>query len=452
MQHFTSNSFSLLFLILLTSMACTKAENEVNPTLQETIEQNLKIELNATLHPLSTTDPSLPLSDLAFLGNLGNAKIVGMGEATHGTQEFFQMKHRIFKYLVETQGFRYLAFEYDLGGCMALDEMIQSGQGDIKTWMSQQMYFWTWRTTEVLQLFLWMQDYNRNKLDSEKVHLVGVDCQFTSQSVPQLVSLLSRYENSFANEVSSKLNSLVKAELYKGENFNSIQQARNGVLPQIYAVGRELNERAASISQLTSPAYYQQILRVYETIVQAEIIQYNQIINSETSLNFREKYMAENLDWIFSQYGNVKVALWAHNEHVAKNEQFLSFNTNSLGGNLQAKYGTAYQVIGFSMGSGDFKAYNLLNNRLETMKLEAPLANSFNFSFTQVDEPRYGVKLADLQKRYFWNGRLSSSRPFLSIGAAFNADRVEKYFYPARLDQLYDVIFHFDVTNPSRVF
>jgi hypothetical protein len=86
------------------------------------------------------------------------------------------------------------------------------------------------------------------------------------------------------------------------------------------------------------------------------------------------------------------------------------------------------------------------------MKLEAPLANSFNFSFTQVDEPRYGVKLADLQKRYFWNGRLSSSRPFLSIGAAFNADRVEKYFYPARLDQLYDVIFHFDVTNPSRVF
>jgi hypothetical protein len=80
------------------------------------------------------------------------------------------------------------------------------------------------------------------------------------------------------------------------------------------------------------------------------------------------------------------------------------------------------------------------------------LADSFNHLFTQVDEPRYGVKLADLQKRYFWNGRLSSSRPFLSIGAAFNAERVEKYFYPARLDQLYDVIFHFDHTNPSRVF
>lgn len=452
MQHFTSSSCSLLLLILVTSMACTKAENEVKPTLQETIEQNLKIELNATLHPLSTTDPSLPVNDLAFLGNLGNAKIVGMGEATHGTQEFFQMKHRIFKYLVEKQGFRYLAFEYDLGGCMALDEMIQSGQGDIKTWMSQQMFFWTWRTTEVLQLFLWMQDYNHNKPDSEKVHLIGVDCQFTSQSVPQLVSLLSRYDNSFATEVSSKLNSLVKPELYKGENFNSIQQARNGVLPQIYAVGRALNERAASISQLTSPAYYQQILRVYETIVQAEIIQYNQIIDSETSLTFREKYMAENLNWIFSQYGNVKVALWAHNEHVAKNQEYLSFNVNSLGGNLKAQYGTAYQVIGFSMGSGNFKAYNLVKGQLETMRLEGPLTNSFNQLFTLGDEQQYGVKLADLQKRYFWNGRLSSTRPFLSIGAAFNADRVEKYFYPTRLEQLYDVIFHFDHTNPSRVF
>ena len=318
--------------------------------------------------------------------------------------------------------------------------------------MSQQMYFWTWRTTEVLQLFLWMQEYNRNKPDSEKVHLLGVDCQFTSQAVPQLVSLLSRYDNSFATEVSSKLNSLVKPELYKGETFANLQQARNGVLPQIYAVGRALNERASSISQLTSPAYYQQILRVYETIVQAEILQYNQVFNPETFLTFREKYMAENLNWFFNQYGNIKVALWAHNEHVAKNEQFLGFNINSLGGNLKAQYGTAYQVIGFSMGSGDFKAYNLLNNRLETMQLEAPLVNSFNFSFTQVEEPRYGVKLADLQKRYFWNNRLSSSRPFLSIGAAFNAERVERYFYTIRLDQLYDVIFHFDSTNPSRVF
>ncbi|WP_421795485.1 erythromycin esterase family protein [Haliscomenobacter sp.] len=452
MKNFASSSFPLLLLIMVSSLACSKAENEVKPTLQETIEQNLKIELNATLHPLSTTDPSLPLNDLDFLGNLGNAKIVGMGEATHGTQEFFQMKHRIFKYLVEKQGFRYLAFEYDLGGCMALNELIQSGQGDIKAWMSQQMYFWTWRTEEVLQLFLWMQDYNRNKPDAEKVHLVGVDCQFTSQSVPQLVNLLSRYDNNFASEVSNKLSSLVKAELYKGENFNSIQQARNGVLPQINEVGRALDERAASISQLTSPAYYQQIRRVYETIVQAEIIQYSQIINAETSFNFREKYMAENLDWIFSQYGNVKVALWAHNEHVAKNDQFVSFGTKSLGGNIQAKYGTAYQVIGFSMGSGDFKAYNLTNNRLETMRLDAPLANSFNDQFTQVDEPRYGVKLADLQKRYFWNGRLSSSRPFLSIGAVFNAQQVENYFYTIRLDQLYDVIFHFDNTNPSQVF
>lgn len=452
MQNFASSSFPLLLLIMVSSLACSKADNEVKPDYQETIEQNLKIELNATLHPLNTTDPSLPLNDLDFLGNLGNAKIVGMGEATHGTQEFFQMKHRIFKYLVEKQGFRYLAFEYDLGGCMALDELIQSGQGDIKAWMSQQMYFWTWRTEEVLQLFLWMQDYNRNKPDAEKVHLVGLDCQFTSQSVPQLVSLLSRYDHSFATEVSSKLHSIVKHELYKGEDFNSIQQARNEVLPHIYAVGRALNERAASISQLTSPTYYQQILQVYEAIVQAEIIQYNQIINTETSLTFREKFMAENLDWIFSQYGNVKVALWAHNEHVAKNEQFLGFNTNSLGGNLKAKYGSAYQVIGFSMGSGDFKAYNLLNNQLETMKLEAPLANSFNDQFTQVDEQRYWVKLADLQKRYFWDGRLSSSRPFLSIGAVFNADRVEQYFYPTRLGQLYDVIFHFDNTNPSRVF
>ena len=63
-------------------------------------------ELDSLIHPLSGASPELNHDDLQPLSYLGSSRIVGLGEATHGTKEFFQLKHRIFKYLVENHGFK----------------------------------------------------------------------------------------------------------------------------------------------------------------------------------------------------------------------------------------------------------------------------------------------------------------------------------------------------------
>jgi erythromycin esterase len=442
---------SQLFFAFILMISCAKKEKTEVLTPQETIEQKLTKELDASLLPLAGADPSLPGTDLSIFSTLGQAKIVGMGEATHGTREFFQMKHRLFQYLVEKHGFRIFAFEYDFGACLILDEMLQTGQGSMRDYLQQSMGFWTWRTDEVLQFFQWMQDYNRNKPIDQKIHVVGVDCQMLQYGIPQLVKMLQQYDPNYAKSVNERLGSLAKSSLYPGATFSTIQALRSPVLPKFNEVGRELQERANDIAKATSPAYNQQIQHLFQTLTQAEIVQYSLAITPDNAVIFREKYMSDNTSWIFEQYGNVKIALWAHNEHVANNDRYSNISTPSQGGHLRNKYGNEYQIVGFSKATGQFSVFNITNQRLESMAINAPLKPSINYLFSLAKEKNYALKISDLIAKSNWQQHLASPQPFLSIGAGFDASKIEYYFNAIPLERYYNFVIHFNQTNATKL-
>jgi erythromycin esterase len=195
----------LLLLTLCFTLSNCKKDETATLSPEAQLQLQLTKGLEETLKPLNGSDPSLSNTDLSILDNLGQAKIVGMGEATHGTHEFFQMKQRIFQYLVEKQGFRYIAFEYDFAACLSLDYIIQTGQGTIAEYMKENMKFWAWKTEELQSLFEWMQNYNRGKPDNQKIHVIGVDCQYTSFSIVQLIALLQIYDANYANVIKSRI-------------------------------------------------------------------------------------------------------------------------------------------------------------------------------------------------------------------------------------------------------
>ena len=92
----------ILFLMLAVSACADKEDSRPSEQQELTEQQKLLVqELNQWIIPLNNSPLLLTDSDLSFLDNLSNSKLVALGEATHGTKEFFQMKHRIFKYLVE---------------------------------------------------------------------------------------------------------------------------------------------------------------------------------------------------------------------------------------------------------------------------------------------------------------------------------------------------------------
>jgi erythromycin esterase-like protein len=144
---------------------------------QKSPAEALLAQVKRDMIPLNTIDPSKALSDLAPLGKLlKGVQIVGIGEATHGTSEFCTMKHRMFRYLVEQQGFTVFGLEASMPDCLLMDDYVLTGKGDPKTAVFAQG-FWTWSNQEMLDLILWMRQYNVNPVHKKKLRVMGYDMQ-----------------------------------------------------------------------------------------------------------------------------------------------------------------------------------------------------------------------------------------------------------------------------------
>lgn len=90
---------------------------------------------------------------------IGNARIVALGEPTHGSREVFQMKHRLLEYLVEELGFTVFSIEANLPEAFAVGRYVVDGDGDPRA-LIRGMYFWTWSTEEVHDMVRWMRKHN----------------------------------------------------------------------------------------------------------------------------------------------------------------------------------------------------------------------------------------------------------------------------------------------------
>jgi hypothetical protein len=125
---------------------------------------------------LAVTEAGNGFDDLAPIGALvGKARIVALGEATHGTREFFQLKHRVLEYLVATQGFRVFAIEANQPECRTINDYVLTGKGTAKAALAG-LYFWTWDTEEVLAMIEWMRAWNVEH-PQQTVQFAGFDMQ-----------------------------------------------------------------------------------------------------------------------------------------------------------------------------------------------------------------------------------------------------------------------------------
>ena len=118
--------------------------------------------------PIRTIEPGSPTDDLQPLAKIiGNARIIGLGESTHGSHEFFRIKHRLLEFLVSRLGFTTFALEASMPECFDINRFVLNGEGDPEKALAG-LYFWTWDTKEFLDLILWMRDYNADSSQPKK--------------------------------------------------------------------------------------------------------------------------------------------------------------------------------------------------------------------------------------------------------------------------------------------
>ena len=125
---------------------------------------------------------------------MGAARVVGLGESTHGTQEFFQLKARLLEYLVQVEGFRVFAIEANQLATERVNRYVEGGAGTARDVM--RVMFRVWNTEEMEQLVEWIRSFNAEHPD-KRVRFVGYDMQDQRTPADTLRAFLARVEPSF---------------------------------------------------------------------------------------------------------------------------------------------------------------------------------------------------------------------------------------------------------------
>lgn len=427
MQRF---SFLLIFSLILT-LSC---KEETDPPL-DPVTASLVSTLNEELEPLSQDPLAWTNDQLAFLDAYGSNTVVGLGEATHGTSEFFKAKQRMLRYLVENHGFKVFAIEADFGESLFINEAVLSGNRDkIVELMKGKMHFWTWQTTEVRDLIFWMCDYNVGKPEAQKVQYWGVDCQFNTFHPDMVKEQLAAANMPFRSFFETTLSEIKAATAIRFagvyiETFDAYRQ-------KLDALTDSLTKHHDEFTAAQSESKFQLTLRLVRLTKQvSEVAFYSQIGGQ----NYRDEYMAENTIWLNEHLSDSKIVLWAHNFHVS-NDVF----NDTMGYNLEEEFGEDYASIGFLFSKGTFRAVKQVDQQFHGLvvnTLEAdPKEGSINEVMSHAEVPVFVVNLSHVAGHQEWNSAFGRGIEYFQMGAVYN-NRPGDYYSPFKLLYFDDVIY-----------
>jgi erythromycin esterase len=446
----------LIFLQVLSGWNCSDLST-TQPTNGNRLgltdwQQVLVTQLNDSIQPIEEEPLGLQDNQLSALDYLRNARIVGLGAATHGTKEFFQMKHRVFKYLVETHGFKAFGFEADFAESLYIDHYITTGEGDLKELMNTKMHFWTWKTEEVRALLEWMRQYNAGKPRAQMVRYFGIDCQFTTYQDEWIYQYLESVSPALLESARPVINSITSLEK---DDYNTMSKNESDdLLDRLQQLYEDIARKEAEFVAVSGLEQFEVLKQLVRNLSQSHIVTRNSSWNI-SDINYKDTFMAENAIWVANLLGtHEKIALWAHNAHVANDRNYGS--DGSMGMHLKNTLGNDYQVVGFSFSKGGFNAIPrsaILSGYgdLTTFNITlSPLEGSINFIFHYAQYDQFIFVLRDMWKNSELKNWLSDSQIMLSIGSVY-AGNPKVYYRKVELTRAYDVMIQFDVTRSADI-
>lgn len=388
--------------------------------------------------PLSSVVAGSGFTDLQPLKALvGNAQVVGLGEATHGTKEFFQLKHRMLEFLVEEMGFRVFAIEASLPEAFAVDEYIRSGKGDPAEALKG-LYFWTWNTQEVLDQILWMRKYNADPNHPKKLRFYGVDMQEHRVALAQAKAWLENAVPEEARQLDA-IGQRIVLRMEKGESRSFSKSLKAGIkvaagfsapvsadweaiARDIEALALRLDARKAVLAADDPAADFERQRQNLRVLVQCARME----ADPQHSFAVRDEAMAANLRWIQAQEPGEKIVLWAHNFHVGTDPRL-----RSMGWHLRQAMGEAYLPIGFAFREGGFQAQNTdpMKPGLKVFNVTPPAEASLDEALAALGLP---VLALDLRKLPDGSVRAWFEAPqgMLGCGAVFHMPVDPRMYVP----------------------
>ncbi|HUK90795.1 MAG TPA: erythromycin esterase family protein [Blastocatellia bacterium] len=390
---------------------------------------------------------------------VGDAKFVLIGEASHGTHEFYRERARITKRLIREKGFTAVAVEADWPDAYRIGQYVrgEGKDGDAVEALAGFKRFpaWMWRNAEVLDFVGWLRAHNDNLSPSAtKAGFYGLDLYSLHASIDAVLTYLDAVDPIAAANARRRYACFDHYGPSPEEYGRSTRLGVRGaceqeVISQLVDLRRRAFEYARRDGRVAADSFFnaEQNARL---IRNAEAYYRAMFLSSVGSWNLRDRHMAETLDSLFVYLRGAdrgsKIVVWAHNSHLgdARATEMGSMGELNLGQLVRERHGNDCFLIGFTTFSGTVTAASNWGGPAERKAVRPALRGSYEDLFHEVGR-RFLIPLCAPGP-----ARSGLHNPQLerAIGVIYRpeTERQSHYFH-AMLSEQFDAVIHFDSTR-----
>jgi erythromycin esterase len=361
------------------------------------------------------------LSD-GLRSQFADARVIGLGEASHGTQEFFDLRFRLIRLLVEEFGVRAIGFEAPFDPLHRVDDLVAAGEGDIRPLVTEIDIYRPIKSETMVDLFEWLQSFNTSQSPEDRVHVYGFDMTVIEAATNEIEPYLER--------VGADIDASLREDLNIAMNGYSSDDERQALLESAQRVLATLEpiidaNESAYVDSTSRRAYEHIRHRLH--LIDRQIEAHER--DHEGRMTLRDKTMAENVEWIHDR-STGPVVIWGANGHLNRGRHILDgagwdVNVQSMGEWLANAYEETYCSVGFELGGGRVAALHGKTGEVVDYPIPNPPSGSIPDVFRQVDHPLFYLSVNDLsedtttrewlrkrpQRHVIWGGHPEGDNP-----------------------------------------
>ena len=343
--------------------------------------------LRGAAHPLRTTDPADPdTTDLVAFGRLlGPARVIALGEASHGTHEAMATKARLIRYLVAHQHLEAVVLEASLPAADYLNHYVLTGEGTALEGL-RRVRFWSLGNQDVLDLVEWLRRHNQTA--RHPVQVVGCDMQDLGGALARLRDFTRQHDAPYAAELARGLATLSRLNAVYGEEF----YATCAKSPALCDSSLQLSRAWLAHLQALRPAGAARGPAAAAVRNARVVNQLCRLLTARQPDGMRDQFMAENTGYLLESVGPAaRAVVWAHNGHLMRDSSYVS-----LGSALARRFGPALLSVGFSFGEGSLTSYFEFGPT--TFRAWPPMEDSYETWLGQAGRPGFYLDLRPLRR------------------------------------------------------
>lgn len=321
----------------------------------------------------------MPLDNL--LARIGDARVVLLGEASHGTSEFYLARERITRALIEKKRFSFVAIEGDWPDAARVDHYVRHADYPPSEWTAFSRFpAWMWRNEEVRGFVDWLHDHNRERPATERVAFHGLDLYSLYSSIRAVLEYLEEVDPDLAIHARQRYECLAPFEgepaTYARAALNPhYQTCEQPVLDML----SELLSRHRRYAEHDSDRFLDAVQNA-RLVADAEEYYRTMYYGSHSAWNLRDTHMFKTLESLLDHYGdNSKAVVWAHNSHVGDSDatDMSRRGEFDIGRLCRARFGKALYTIGFGTDHGTVAAASNWDAPMEVKQVRPALKGSF---------------------------------------------------------------------------